>query len=127
MYQALRGGNVEDALISATKFYAVRPNQPISLTVKIGNKQVGGTAVRLNGISIPVNQGGATGIGTAGQDLRRSVLQVVTTVRDENPKTNHTSVNHHFDGGQASDDFPFDVSVRADGGVARYFITYILA
>jgi hypothetical protein len=118
---------MEDALISATKFYNVRPNQPISLTVEIGDNQVGGTAVRLNGVSIPVNQIGATAIGSPGQDLRRSVLQVVTTVKDQNPLTNNTSVNHRFTGGKASEDFPFEVSVKTNGGVARYFITYILA
>jgi len=46
---------MEDALISATKFYTVRPNQPISLAVEVGDNQVGGTTVQLDGITIPVN------------------------------------------------------------------------
>jgi len=118
---------MEDALISATKFYTVRPNQPISLAVEVGDNQVGGTTVQLDGTTIPVKQAGATTIGAPGQDLRRSVLQVVTTVKDQNPQTNRTSVTHRFRGGEADMPFPFEVSVKADGGVARYFITYILA
>lgn len=55
------------------------------------------------------------------------MLQVVTTVKDQNPQTNRTSVTHRFRGGEADMPFPFEVSVKADGGVARYFITYILA
>ena len=117
---------MEDARLSATKFYAVRPNHPISLSVEIGDNQVGGTAMQLNGVTVPVNQAGQTPIGKAGQDLRGSLLQVVTSVKDQNLNTNHTSVTHHFTGGQNKADFPFEVSVKDEGGVARYFITYIL-
>jgi hypothetical protein len=118
---------MEDALITATKFYTVRPNSQIFLTVEIGNGQVGGTALQLNGVTIPSNPLGETPIGAPGQDLRRSVLQVVTTVKDENPLTNRTSVVHRFRGGESNMTFPFEVSVKADGNFARYFITYVLA
>ena len=118
---------MEDARLSATKFYTVRPNQPISLTVVVGDNQVGGTAVQLNGVTVPVNQAGPTPIGASGQNLQNSLLQVVTTVKDQNPMTNRTSVTHSFSGGAANTSFPFEVSVKDEGGVARYFITYILA
>jgi hypothetical protein len=118
---------MEDALITATKFYIVRPNSQIFLTVDVGNNQVGGTTMQLNGTTIPSNPTGDTTIGAPGQDLRRSVLQVVTTVKDQNPLTNRTSVVHRFRGGHSDMAFPFEVSVNAEGGVARYFITYVLA
>ena len=118
---------MEDARLSATKLYAVRPNQPISLAIEIGDQQVGGTAVQLNRVTVPVNQAGQTPIGLAGQNLQGSLLQVVTTVKDQNKNSNHASVTHHIRGGQATGDFPFEISVKDEGGVARYFITYILA
>ena len=118
---------MDDALLSATKFYAVKANTPIVLSVEVGDNQVGGTALQLNGSPVPFNPIAPTPIGGPGQDLRRSVLQVVTTVKDVNPKSNHTSVTHHFRGGETDETFPFEVSVRADRGIARYFITYILA
>ena len=118
---------MEDALITATKFYTVRPNNQIFLRVEVGDGQVGGTTVQLNGTTIPTNPTGETAIGAPGQDLRRSVLQVVTTVKDQNPQTNRTSVAHQFRGGESDMTFPFEVSIKADGGVARYFITYVLA
>ncbi len=118
---------MEDALVSATKFYTVRPNRQIFLEVEIGDGQVGGTAMQLNGATIPTNPIGETPIGAPGQDLRRSILQVVTTVKDQNTQTNRTSVSHQLRGGESDMTFPFEVSVKADGGVARYFITYVLA
>lgn len=117
---------MEDARLSATKFYTVRPNQPISLEVEIGDDQVGGTAVQLNGVTVPVKPSGKTPIGSAGQNLQGSLLQVVTTVKDQNQNSNRTSVTHHFTGGAAPADFLFQISVDDEGGFARYFITYIL-
>jgi hypothetical protein len=118
---------MDDALLSATKFYSVRPSSQIFLTVEVGDSQVGGTALQLNGSPIPFNPAGETPIGAPGQDLRRSVLQVVTTVKDVNPLTNSTSVTHHFRGGMADETFPYQVSVKTDNGRAQYFITYILS
>jgi hypothetical protein len=118
---------MEDALITATKFYTVRPNSQIFLRVDVGDSQVGGTTLQLNGTTIASTPTGETTIGAPGQDLRRSVLQVITTVKDQNPQTNRTSVVHRFRGGESDMTFPLEVSVRADGGVARYFITYVLA
>ena len=116
-----------DVLLSDTNFYLVRSNQPIAIRVTVGDNQVGGTALRLNGSSIPFNPAGATPIGAPGQDLRGSVLHVVTTVKDVNPATNHTSVTHDLEGGVSDETFPYEVSVKKDKGIARYLITYVLA
>ena len=117
---------MDDARLSATKFYAVTPNKQVFLTVEVGDGQVGGTALQLNGISLPFNPLGETTIGAPGQDLRRSILQVVTTVKDINPMTNQTSVTHRLRGGVTDETFPYSVSVPSDHGVAQYFITYVL-
>lgn len=117
---------MDDALLSATKFYAVRPGSQIFLAVEVGDLQAGGTSLQLNGRPIPADPAGETVIGAPGQDLRRSVLQVVTTVKDMNPLTNRTSVTHRFRGGAADQVFPYAISVTADKGTAQYFITYVL-
>jgi hypothetical protein len=49
---------MEDALITATKFYTVRPNNQTFLRVEVGDGQVGGTSVQLNGTTIPTNRNG---------------------------------------------------------------------
>jgi hypothetical protein len=116
-----------DVLVSDTNFYQVKQNTPIFFEVKIDNGQVGGTALRLNGSSIPVNPTGPTRIGEDGQDLRRSVLQSITTVKDISRTTNKTSVEHTLSGGLATEVFPYAIQVKKDKGIARYFITYVLS
>ena len=115
-----------DVLLTDTNFYNVNASGPIFMTVTIGDGQVGGTAATLNGVPVPVNPTGETTIGTPTQDLRGSILQVITTVRDVNPLTNNTSVTHTFRGGVAPQAFPHAISVNADKDNARYFITYVL-
>ena len=116
-----------DVLVSDTNFYQVKQNTPIFFEVKIGNGQVGGTALRLNGSSIPVNPTGPTRIGEDGQDLRRSVLQSITTVKAISRTTNKTSVEHTLSGGLTTEVFPYAIQVKKDKGIARYFITYVLS
>jgi hypothetical protein len=116
-----------DVLLSDTNFYTVKPNTPILFEVLIGNGQAGGTAMRINGASIPVNPTGPTQIGVAGKDLRKSVLQVITTVKDVSQTTNKTSVTHKLSGGVSDESFPYAIEVKKDKGIARYFITYVLS
>jgi hypothetical protein len=116
-----------DVLLSDTNFYPVKQNTPIFFEVRIGDSQVGGTALRLNGSSIPVNPTGRTKIGMDGEDLRKSVLQSITTVRDVNPQTNNTSIEHELTGGVKDEIFPYAIRVKKDKGIARYFITYVLS
>lgn len=116
-----------DVLLSDTNFYLVKPETPIFFEVRIGDGQVGGTALRLNGTLIPVNPLGITQIGKEGDDLRNSILQCVTTVKDVNENTNRTSVEHRLTGGVTDEVFPYAMQVKKDKGIARYFITYVLA
>jgi hypothetical protein len=116
-----------DVLLTDTNFYQVKKNTPVFLEILIGDAQVGGTAMRLNGASVVVNPTGRTQIGKDGQDLRRSVLNVITTVKDVNKDTNKTSVTHKVTGGLSTQDFPYAVEVKADKGVARYLITYVFS
>ena len=116
-----------DVLLSDTNFYAVRQNTPIFFEARIGDGQIGGTALRLNGTSIPVHPNGRTRIGKDGEDLRHSVLQCLTTVKDVNESTNNTSIEHELTGGISDEVFPYAIQVKKDKGIARYFITYVLA
>ena len=116
-----------DVLLSDTNFYPVKQNTPIFFEARIGDGQAGGTALRLNGSSIPVNPTGRTKIGQDGEDLRKSVLQSITTVKDVNPQTNNTSIEHKLTGGVTDEVFPYAIQVKKDKGIARYFITYVLS
>lgn len=115
-----------DVLVTQTTLYRVVPNTPVTLEIVIGEAQVGGSALTLNGVPIQVdNVTHRTVIGKPGQNLIGSVLQCSTTVQDINPATNKTSVSHLFTGGVNDQTFPFAVEVAADSGLARYLITFL--
>src|SRR5713226_2575472 len=110
----------DDVTIPKTEVYKVRPKQPITLSVLIGERQLGSTAVTLD--YEPVGAGADITdlkIGKDDQDLRNSILDCVTTVKDANPDTNNTSVIYALKGGQASKDFPYSAEVST-GGRAIY-------
>ena len=115
-----------DVILSHTNIYRVQANQPVQVDVVVGDGQVGGTALTLNGA--PVLFDNATGRGVVGQpgtNLVGAVLQCMTTVQDVNPATNNTSATYVLSGGLAKQTFPFSVQVTADSGLARYSITFL--
>lgn len=115
-------------LVTQTTLYRVVPNTPVTLEVMIGDAQVGGTALTLNGVPVPIDNATHRAIiGRPGQNLSGSVLQCATTVQDVNPATNKTSVTHVFTGGVSPQSFPFGVEVSADSGLARYLITFLFS
>ena len=90
-----------DVMVSHTNIYRAQPNQPVQIDVVIGDGQVGGTALTLNGMPVQFDNTIGRGIvGQVGTNLVGSVLQCMTTVQDVNPSTNNTSVTYMMSGGQ---------------------------
>lgn len=115
-----------DVIVSHTNIYRVQTNQPVQIGVVIGDGQVGGTAMTLNGVPVPFdNTTGRAVVGQAGTSLVGAVLQCMTTVQDINPATNNTSVTYQLGGGLAAQTFLFSVQVTADSGIARYSLTFL--
>ena len=115
-----------DVMVSHTNIYRVQTNQPVQLGVVIGDGQIGGTALTLNGAPVPFdNITGRAVVGRAGTSLVGAILQCMTTVQDRNPATNNTSVTYQLSGGVAAQTFPFSVQVTADSGIARYSVTFL--
>jgi len=112
-------------MVVKSQDYAVK-DTPIVLTVHIGDGQAGGTAVTLDGVPVSMRSPGLWTLGREGQNLRGSVAVCVTTVKDENPNTNHTSVTHVLTGGVAERRHLYETSVPADGATEIYVITYFL-
>jgi hypothetical protein len=118
----------DSVIITKTEFYKVKPNTPITLSVTIGDAQVGGTAVTWKGGL--VGSGGEVSnlpIGGSGQDLRNTILDCTTTVMDVNPDTNSTDVTYTLKGGQADQQFPYSAEVSVAGGRAIYAVTFRLS
>ena len=114
-------------IITKTEVYAVKPKTPIKLTVVIGDRQVGGTAVTWK--NELVGSGAITDlqIGKDDDDLRGTILDCTTTVKDVNPDTNNTDVTYTLKGGQADQSFPYSAEVSIAGGRAIYAVTFRLS
>ena len=70
----------------------------VFLTIRIGDAQIGGSVVLLNGREVGSNQITDLNLGK-GSDLKGSKVKIKTTVADINDQTNRTSVTYIFEGG----------------------------
>lgn len=114
--------------ITKTEFYKVKPKTPITLSVTIGEKQSGATAVNLEGALVGSGEHiDDLPIGKSGQDLRDAILDCTTTVKDVNPNTNNTDVTYTLKGGQTDQAFSYSAEVSMAGGRAIYAITFRLS
>jgi hypothetical protein len=109
--------------VSDTRLYAVRPNQPIELNVRIGDGQAGGTSIMFKQSERPVEREWEP-IGALNEDLANRVLHCITTVHDVNAMSNRTSVIYTLRGGVQEEIFPYEAEVSAQGD-ARYVIDFV--
>jgi hypothetical protein len=122
------GGVMSDSVtITKTEDYAVKPKTPITLTVEIGEGQVGGTAVTWNN-TIVGSGGDVTDlpIGKKNDDLRGTSLDCTTTVKDINPNTNNTTVTYTLKGGKQQRSFTYSADVNVPEARAIYSVTFLL-
>lgn len=112
-----------EKVVSDTAVYGIRADRPITLKVTIGDAQVGGTTLRLNGVPVPFpNQQKAVEPGLIASP---SVLDCVSLVRDVNPATNRTSVSYELSGGVEPRTFTYALEASEKGQV-RYEISFLL-
>jgi hypothetical protein len=70
----------------------------VSLTVSIGDAQIGGSVVRIGSDIKGTNQIQDLTLGT-GPELKGQSVKIKTTVTDINDSSNKTSVTYEFSGG----------------------------
>jgi hypothetical protein len=114
-------------IITKTEDYEVKPKTPITLSVEVGEGQVGGTAVTWKN-QILGSGGDVTNmpIGKANDDLRGTSLDCTTTVKDVNPNTNSTSVTYTLKGGAQQRSYLYTADVNVPEGRAIYSVTFLL-
>ena len=93
--------------VEHSDFYAVKANSRVTLSITIGNGQVGGTDVTFDGA--PLGSGAVTDllIGAAGQDLKNTSVDCLTTVRRQNASSGLTSVTYTLKGGVQDRDYVY--------------------
>jgi len=123
-----------DITVSELIFYEVGDATELTLTVVVGEGQVGGSAADLPGCSVhrqgPDLENDEDDAPTrftvrCPDGLRRKVLTCQTRVKDINPDTDRTSVTHTLEGGPRADSQTFS-RVASTGGRVIYTISYVL-
>lgn len=105
----------------------VNEQDPIVLSVTIGNAQIGGNVVRVGSTQIAKGAIQNLVLGT-GADLIGKELTVISNVLDVNPSSNKIAITHfYFNGTPPVFPYPFpgeDLEVDADGDVLSLTATY---
>jgi hypothetical protein len=118
----------DEVKVTATRLYPIDGGSPVYLTVTIGDDQVGTTVVTWDGaVGDPDPDITHKPFGKAGDDLRTKLLVCLTTVKDVNALTNHTSVTYLLEGGPAPISYPLQADVSENGGYASYLVTFVLS
>lgn len=91
----------------------------VSLTVTIGNAQMGASLVRLGAKEIGFGEVKDLVVGK-GPAIRGKTLTVKTVVSDVNDKTNLTNVRYSLVGGKVPKDYDLEASVDGEGDSIIY-------
>ena len=105
--------------------YPVRPTDVVTLSVRIGNAQVGASVARLDDRDPPICPPGSivdVPVGT-GQELIGRTLVVRTLVADINPHSNSSVVLLDLNGSAPGNELRASADVEADGGAVYYTST----
>src|SRR5436190_2057144 len=89
--------------------------QQLTLTITVGDPQIGGNVVQLNGVPIAKGEIAGLPIGT-GSTLRGKMMTIYTNVLDVNANSNNISITHQFDGA-ATPTFLYKDIVDSDGDI----------
>ncbi len=105
--------------------YPVGPGEDVTLTIGIGDGQVGGSVARLDDRDPPICPPGTiTGVPVGrGASLIGHTLVVRTLVADINPQSNRTSVTLDLNGAAPGRELHADASVDTDGDAVFYTST----
>lgn len=113
-----------DKLISDTQFYSIGSSSAITLTVTIGNTQVGGSFVQYNNQQVFPAAGDPHTFAISGVSLA-TLLKVVTTCKDINVSTNVIPVTFVLSGGSAKKEYPYTATVDHDNAQAIFSIDFM--
>lgn len=86
------------------KTIKVQPDDTVTLSIIIGNAQIGSSSVKFKFTSTILGKGEIKDLVIGkGSDIIGKTLRVATRVLDANPATNKISVTHHFDNATPAD------------------------
>ena len=94
-------------------------NGPVTLTIVIGDAQIGASIVKLDAVVLGKGQIAKLLIGN-GADIRNHALRIKSVVSDVNDATNNTSITYQLRGGAQDQDFHSKCTVATNGDSVIY-------
>ncbi|MEJ0102766.1 MAG: hypothetical protein WDO19_09515 [Bacteroidota bacterium] len=110
----------------APKTIAVQPNDIVSLTIIIGNAQIGSSTVKFKFTSAILGKGEIKDLVIGkGSDIAGKTLRIATRVLDANPASDKVSITHHFDNASPADT-EYDDEIAEGQDVFTLLVDYAL-
>ncbi|HEY0024902.1 MAG TPA: hypothetical protein VGB24_18450 [Longimicrobium sp.] len=110
-------------MVSDTKTYPVGQATSVTLEVTYGDADPGSTVTTWQGVVEKVVPGSSKSYSRT--PLRGAILFCRSSVKDENPTTNHTCVTYKLSGGPETREYYYELTVPADGAIADYSINFV--
>jgi hypothetical protein len=108
--------------VTATRMIELDYTRPVSFRVEVGNDMPGGTTWHC--LSQAGECKGEEVSLTDLENLKFSTLFLTTTIEDNNPATNHTSVTYLVRNGGAVHSFPFSFTLPDKSRFVAYLIDF---
>lgn len=108
--------------VTATRMIQLDYTQPVSFRVEVGNAMPGGTSWHC--LSQTGECKGEEVSLSDPQSLQFSTLFCTTTVEDNNPATNNTSVTYHVRNGAQVHSFPFSFTLPDKSRFVMYLVDF---
>jgi len=103
----------------------VKGDTDVLITVEIGEAQIGGGNIKIEGIEVSKTPVEKYSLGS-GSGLKGKTLLAKTIVSDENENTNKTSVMYLFKQGRNVQKFVSKAEVENDGDVIGYWAKFTI-
>ena len=109
----------------ALKNIQVQPGEVVSLSIIIGNAQIGSSSVKFKFTSGVLAKGEINNLVIGkGSDIIGKTLRIATRVLDANTATNKVSVTHHFDNAAPADSI-YDDEIPEGQDVFTLLVDYL--
>jgi hypothetical protein len=111
-------------MVSNTQVYPVGTGTRVEVDVIYGDAQPGSTTTTWQGEVHRLPAGGGS-FDRGGGAMQGSILFCKSSVKDENPATNHTCITYRLSGGPAPREYYYELTVPEQGAIAEYSINFV--
>lgn len=107
-------------LVLENEEYEVVSGQPVTITIRTGDGQAGGTTAEFDNEVIDIFEGVPLEIGAPGRDLSGLSINPIAIVKDISSQHDHTSIVIKVEGGRAEANYEYSANAYDDKTMVIY-------